>query len=240
MRKEVSKSGRSGFQAIIRWGEAGHAIVREQVMRPSVHLGFFDRSVPTGSHICAFYSDSATRDEMVMPFLAQGLRTGEKCICVLDSLGPKEVLARLGHHVDLDLPVQRGQLELATPADAYLRTGKFALDDMLNFWKKAAKAAETTDYGFARAAGEMPRELDADGRQQFIRYETQLTEFAADLPELLLCMYDLRLSGAEVLMDVLRTHSLVVVDGMLHDNPYYVPPDTLLCGTDVTDGRPAA
>ena len=225
---------------MISRGRAGHAIVREQVMRPSVHLGFFDRSVPIGSHICAFYSDSATRDEVVMPFLAQGLRTGEKCICVLASLGPKEVLARLGHHVDLDLSVERGQLELATPADAYLRTGKFVPDDMLSFWKEAATAAGAADYEFTRAAGEMPHELDADGRRQFMRYEARLTEFVADLPELLLCMYDLRLSGAEVLMDVLRTHPLAVVDGMLHDNPYYLPLDALLGGTGVTDDGPAA
>jgi hypothetical protein len=209
-------------------------------MRPPVHLGFFDRSVPAGSHICAFYSDPVTRDEVVMPFLAQGLRTGEKCICVLASLGPQEVLARLGHHVDLDVSVETGQLELATPADVYLRTGKFVPDDMLNFWKDAATAAQAADYGFARAVEEMPRELDTEGRRQFIRYEARLTEFAADLPELLLCLYDLRLSGAEVLMDVLRSHPVTVVDGMLHDNPYYVPPDTLLGGTGVTDGGPAA
>jgi hypothetical protein len=209
-------------------------------MRPSVHLGFFDRSVPAGSHICAFYSDPATRDEVVMPFLAQGVRTGEKCICVLASLGPQEVLARLGHHVDLDLSVERGQIELATPADAYLSSGKFAPDDMFSFWKEAATGAEAADYGIARAVGEMPRELDADARRQFIRYEARLTEVVADLPALILCLYDLRLSGAEVLMDVLRTHSLAVVDGMLHENPYYVPLDTLVGGTGMTDGEPAA
>ena len=209
-------------------------------MRPPVHLGFFDRSVPAGSHICVFYSDPATRDEVVMPFLAEGLRTGEKCICVLASLGPNEVLARLGHHFDLDQSVERRQLELTTPADAYLPTGKFAPDDMFSFWKEAATAAEAADYGIARAVGEMPRELDADGRRQFIRYEARLTEFIADLPALILCLYDLRLSGGEVLMDVLRTHPVVIVDGMLHDNPYCVPPDTLLGAIGVTDGGPAA
>jgi hypothetical protein len=203
-------------------------------------LGFFDRSVPAGSHICVFYSDPATRDEVVMPFLAQGLRTGEKCVCVLASLGPEEVLARLGHHVDLDLSVERGQLKLATPADAYLPTGKFVPDDMFSFWKETAMAAEAADYGIARAVGEMPRELDADGRRQFIRYEARLTELITDLPALILCLYDLRLSGGEVLMDVLRTHPMVVVDGMIHDNPYYVPPDTLLGVTSGTDGGPAA
>ena len=200
-------------------------------MTPSVRLGLFNRSVPAGSHVCAFYSDSATRDQIVMPYLAQGLRNGEKCICVLGSLGPKEVLARLGDHVDLDLSVERGQLEVATPGEVYLRTGKFVPDDMLSFWKDAATAAEAGDYGFARAAGEMPRELDADGRRQFIRYEARLTEFVAELPELILCLYDLRRSGAQVLMDVLRTHPVAVVDGVLHENPYYISPDTLLRGT---------
>jgi hypothetical protein len=203
-------------------------------------LGFFGRSVPAGSHVCAFYSDSATRDEVVMPFLAQGLRTGEKCICVLASLGPKELLARLSHHVDLDLSVERGQLELATPTDIFLRTGKFVPADMLNFWKNAATTAKAANYAFARAVEEMPRELDADGRRQFVRYEARLTEEATDLPELFLCLYDLRLSGAEVLMDVLRTHPVAIVDGILHDNPYYVPPDTLFGDTGVTDGGPTA
>jgi hypothetical protein len=175
-----------------------------------------------------------------MPFLAQGLRTGDKCICVMSSLSPENVLTRLGHHVDLDQSVERGQLELATPADAYLRTGQFDADDMLDFWKETATAAEAADYGFARAAGEMPRELDADGRRQFMRYEARLTEFVAELPEVILCLYDLRLSGAEVLMDVLRTHPLAIVDGVVHDNPYYVSPDTLLGGSGVTDGGPAA
>ncbi|HEY2241637.1 MAG TPA: MEDS domain-containing protein [Streptosporangiaceae bacterium] len=209
-------------------------------MKPSVHLGFFDRSVPAGSHICAFYSDSASRDKIVMPFLARGLRTGDKCICILASLGPKEVLARLGHHIDLDQSVERGQLKLATPADAYLRSGKFVPDDMLSFWKEAATAADAADSGFARAAGEMPRELDADSRREFMRYEARLTEFVADLPELILCMYDLRLSGAEILMDVLRTHPLSVVDGVLHDNPYFISANTQLDGTGAPDGGPAS
>ncbi len=50
----------------------------------SVPLGILNRSVPSGTHICAFYSGSAGRDRVVMPFLAEALRTRQKCICVLD------------------------------------------------------------------------------------------------------------------------------------------------------------
>jgi hypothetical protein len=34
--------------------------------------------------------------------------------------------------------------------------------------------------------------------------------------------------GAEVLMDTLRTHPRVIVDGMMYDNPYYIEPGKFL------------
>ena len=108
-------------------------------MTGSGAVTIMNRSVPIGTHICAFYSGPAGRDEAVMPFLAEGIRAGQKCICVLESLSPSEVLARLGREVDLGRSVQTGQLELATPADAYLRTGTFSIDDMLSYWRQAVK-----------------------------------------------------------------------------------------------------
>ena len=43
-----------------------------------------------------------------------------------------------------------------------------------------------------------------------------------------MCLYDLDRFGAEVLMDTLRTHPRVVVDGMVHENPYYIEPGKFL------------
>ena len=51
-------------------------------------LTIMNRSVPSGTHICAFCRGPAGRDEVVMPFLADGIRAGQKCICVLESLAP--------------------------------------------------------------------------------------------------------------------------------------------------------
>jgi hypothetical protein len=36
-----------------------------------------------------------------------------------------------------------------------------------------------------------------------------------------------RLSGA-LLMDLLRAHPLTVMNGVLHENPFYTPPETML------------
>jgi hypothetical protein len=197
-------------------------------------LTLMNRSVPSGTHICAFYRGPAGRDEVVMPFLADGIRAGQKCICVLESLAPADLLVRLDRQVGLGGSVETGQLELATPADAYLLSGTFSGDDMLSYWQQAAAAASGGQgSGLLRAAGEMPSVLDhPDGRTEFFRYEARLTGVVASLPAVILCLYDLQRFGAEVLMDTLRTHPMVVVDGMVHDNPYYVDPGAFLRGTE--------
>ena len=70
------------------------------------------------------------------------------------------------------------------------------------------------------------------GRKEFFRYEARLTGVVASLPAVIFCLYDLQRFGAEVLMDTLRTHPMVVVDGVVHDNPYYVDPGEFLRGPE--------
>src|ERR1700722_17328201 len=56
-------------------------------------LMIMNRSVPSGTHICAFFSGPAGRDDVVMPFLADGIRAGQKCLCVLEAPGSAAGLA---------------------------------------------------------------------------------------------------------------------------------------------------
>jgi hypothetical protein len=48
--------------------------------------------------------------------------------------------------------------------------------------------------------------------------------------------------GAEVVMDIMRTHPMVIIGGILQENPFFVPPDEFLRelrerrGTRVSDG----
>jgi hypothetical protein len=43
-----------------------------------------------------------------------------------------------------------------------------------------------------------------------------------------ICTYDLTKFGASVVMDALRTHPVVIIGGLLQENPFFVPPDQLL------------
>jgi MEDS: MEthanogen/methylotroph, DcmR Sensory domain len=198
-------------------------------MTETVPLGLLGLHVPRGTHICSFYQGAHGRDEIVLPFLAEGIRSKDKCLCILESIDPPDVLARLGHQVDVGSSVETGQLELATPADAYLRSGTFSAEDMLDYWQAAEETQAEEGFSLTRATGEMPSELNQPaGRSEFFRYEAKLNEVIPNYALVILCLYDLERFGADVLMDTLRTHPRVVVDGMVHENPYYIGPGKFL------------
>jgi len=202
-------------------------------MTEAVPLGLLDRSVPSGTHLCAFYTGSADRDEIVLPFLAEGLRSGHKCIAVLDSVSPAEVLAKLDQNgVDAGAAVRTGQLELDDPAHAYFRAGSPAGENMLAYWERRTDAVQTSGtFGLVRAMAEMPAVLDKPAyRAEFFRFEAMLNQFSPAFSRVMLCIRDLERTGAEVLMDTLRTHPVAIMDGAIHQNPYYIEPGKFLAG----------
>lgn len=192
-------------------------------MAEQVPLGIVDATVPRGSHMCAVFSGPAQRDGVVVPFPAEGIRSGQTCVAVLESPGPRDLLTRPGGQVDLGHSVETGQLELPAPADAYLRSGQFSTEDMLDYWREVATATQgPARFSFVRATGQMPSVsvLDhPDGRAEFFRYESLLTAAISALPEVVVCLYDLERFGAEYHMDTLRAHPRVIVDGLIHENP---------------------
>ena len=44
----------------------------------------------------------------------------------------------------------------------------------------------------------------------------------------MICAYDLSKFDASVVMDALRTHPVVIIGGLLQENPFFVPPDQFL------------
>ena len=197
-------------------------------MTEVAELGFAGLSVPPGTHLCAFCRGPAARDDIVVPFFAEGLRANDKCICVVDEREHPRILGRIADEVDVESSLERHQLEMSSPGETYLRSGSFSTEEMIEFWEsKMHDALEGGDFRLGRASGEMPN-LSLIGQREFFRYEARINQFIHRYPQVILCLYDLERFNAEVLMDTLRTHPLVLVDGTLHRNPYYIEPDELL------------
>ncbi|GAA0667466.1 MEDS domain-containing protein [Streptomyces thermocarboxydovorans] len=180
-------------------------------------------------HLCAFYRGLAARDEILIPYLREGLQAGDKCICVTDATGPEVVLATLSADLDLGPCLSSQQLDVQRSSDMHLRDGRFSTDVMLDFRDDAVGAALPRGFRFSRAVGEMTWSLhQMPGVDDLVGYESRLNRFAPRYPQVLLCLSDLQQFSGPILMDVLRTHPKVLIGGMLIANPYYLEPDEFL------------
>ena len=180
-----------------------------------------------GDHVCAFYPSIPERDEILLPYLSEGLQSGEKCIAVLD--------AEYGPSIADDLYAQAAagspgdSLELYTTRDTYLADGGFETQAMLSFWEQAVSDAMTGGFSFARIAGEMTWALsNLPGVEELVEYEAELNRFLPRFPQVILCLYELDRFDGEVLVDVLKTHPKVLIGDTLLANPYYLEPEEFL------------
>lgn len=187
-------------------------------------LGVPGVTLQPGDHVCGFYYGERERDEILLPFLRSGLLAGDKCLAVLDSTAPEDVIERIGDGIDVPGCLASGQLELYDSAQTYLRTGTFAPALMIDFWERQARlTSDEGRFSFARVVGEMSwLERVTPARELIVRYETWADTFAAQYPHAVLCLYDLRRLGSGVLLDLLRTHPRLLLGGLVLENPHHM------------------
>ena len=94
------------------------------------------------------------RDELLVPFLADGLSAGDRCLAVVDTGEPEELLDALGtgggdHQAD--------QLTVLASRDVYLTDRGFDMEGMLDFYGAELRgvAEGRSGYDCIRTAGEM-------------------------------------------------------------------------------------
>jgi hypothetical protein len=197
-------------------------------MTGAVPSGIDEISLLPGSHVCAFYRGDADRDRLLSGYLGAGLAAGDKCICVVDSELTAKRIQSLTR--SCDGPDHGGrQLDIHLPESTYLAGGEFTTSHMLTFWTEGMMKAELEGYSFFRLAGEMTWALrDAPGVGNLIGYESELNRVTSSHPVVVLCLYDLDLFSGEVVINVVKTHPQVLVQGVLVENPYYLAPDEFL------------
>jgi hypothetical protein len=199
------------------------------MLTESIALGIPGVHLEPGDHVCAFYPGLAERDDILIPYLREGLEAGDKCICVVDATDPEAVHSAVGPDVDLTGCLGRQQLQVERSQDTYLSGGRFSTEAMLDFWERSVGGALASGYGFARAVGEMTWALrQMPGVEELVGYESRLNRYLPRYPQVVLCLYELDRFSGEVLVDVLKTHPKVLLGGMVLDNPYYLEPDEFL------------
>jgi len=181
-------------------------------------------------HVCAFFSSRQEEYDTLLPFVRDGLERGERAFHILSSRNREDHLEQLrSAGIDVTAAQRRRQLEVATSQETYLRGGRFNKDAVLAMVQEVLKTGATLGFPLTRMIGhaETVRE-DWSGLNEWIEYEARLNDVLPRYDDPVICTYDLNLLNGTIAVDILRTHPVAIIGGLLWENPFFVPPQEFL------------
>lgn len=180
----------------------------------------------THAHLCLSYISPAEQFVAVCPFIQVGLARGEKCLYLTDEHEPETVYQALElAGVEVEQARQSGALIVLSNTELPRKHGVFDSDTMLSFLEEASNFANSQGFTGLRVTMEMTWSFD--GRvdpKSVIEFEAQLNSFFVQHNIIGLCQYNRQQIPPELMLDVLRTHPLVISDSLVCQNFYYIPP----------------
>lgn len=183
-------------------------------------------------HVCAFFNSRDEAYDVLNPFFSEGIKQGEKNLHILNPEKIEEHRMRL-EQAGIDVPHCEacGQLEITPWQGAYLdENGAFDKSRMLANLEKVVKTARDAGYSRIRIMGDMDWAFNKEvpGAADLLEYEAEVNEVLSRNRQPAVCVYDVaKLSGA-MMMDLLRTHPLTLIGGVVQENPFYTPPAEML------------
>jgi hypothetical protein len=200
-------------------------------MEPNEQSGpFAGSTLGRQRHICAFFNSIDEQHRVLRSFIKDGFDRGDKAFHLVDPERREEhlrLLTEAGIHVQEAMGT--GQLEVRPWEDGPLHGERFDQDTWLASFEQVLQSGPAAGYGQTRFLAQMEWALvDLPGVEDLIEFETRVNYVVPKYDDAVICAYDLSKFGASVVMDALRTHPVVIIGGLLQENPFFVPPDQFL------------
>jgi MEDS: MEthanogen/methylotroph, DcmR Sensory domain len=190
-----------------------------------------DGSLGGHRHVCAFFNDLDEEYRVLRTFFKDGFDRGERATHIVEVEKQEDYLRRLAAAgINVREMMDAGQLEVLPWTDMYVRDHRFDQDAMLASVEELIQSGATAGYPRTRLVGHHMDWLflDQPAVTNLLQYEARLNDVLSKYNAPVICNYDLSKISASVAMDIMRTHPLVIVGGLLRENPFFVPPDEFL------------
>lgn len=179
-------------------------------------------------HVCAFFNSDDEKYRVLLPFVKDGFGCGDKAVHIINPAQHHDHLRRLtAAGIDAAAAQRSGQFELRTNTETYLRDGRFDQDRMLEFFERSASA----NSGFPLSRIVCHMEWAADERSHvydLVEFESRVNDVWMRRDDAVICTYDLAKFGGATVIDIMRTHPMIIIGGILQHNPFFVPPEEFL------------
>ncbi len=181
-------------------------------------------------HVCAFFNNDEEEYRILLPFIKDGMKCGDKAVHVLNPEQHQDHLQRLtAAGIDPAATQQSGQLELRTNTEVYLPDGRFDQDRMLGVFEQLASGNTTGEFPMSRICCRMDWAMkDQSHVDEVIEFESRVNDVWLNHDDAVICTYHLGQFGGDAVIDIMRTHPMVIIGGLLQQNPFFVPPDEFL------------
>jgi hypothetical protein len=196
------------------------------------------------AHVCAFFRDTADRHRTLLPFIQAGLAAGEKVVQTVSPAHRAENLQHLSEAgIDCASALAHGFLHLYDWTETHLNGGTFEAARTLTFFRRLGEQAAHNGFPRTRFVTEMEWALqEGVAPVDLLAYEAEANRgwLGGDQPvNPVICTYDMSRFSPEFLVQVMRTHPLTLVDGLLQENPFFVPPEQFVLETRAQHELPA-
>ena len=185
------------------------------------------REIGCSCHACAFFHTDEQFYKVLMPFIREGFEAGDRAVHIV---APNKREAHLKTLATAGIDAERSQdsrqLEVRRWEEAYLRGGQFDQDAMLALIQEVLEDGRRKKFPMTRLVANMEWALeDKPGVADIVEYESRLNYILPKYNDTVVCTYDLARFSAPMVMDILRTHPMVIVGEVMQENPFYTPPD---------------
>jgi hypothetical protein len=167
---------------------------------------------------------------VLLPFIKDGFECGDKAVHVVNPDQHHEHLQRLAAvGIDPGAARQSGQLELRTNTETYLRDGRFDQDRMLAAFEQLASGNAQGGFPLSRIVCRMDWAAEGESHvNNLIEFESRVNDLWRRHDDAVICTYHLGKFGGDTVIDIMRTHPMVIIGGILQQNPFFVPPEEFL------------
>ncbi|HEY3808286.1 MAG TPA: MEDS domain-containing protein [Kofleriaceae bacterium] len=175
-------------------------------------------------HACAFVNGPSEERAVIDPFFVEGMRRGAKAVYIVDPASRDDHEARL----QASAP-SADMLDVKTWDDAHLKGGSFDSARMMTDLEELIRDHAATGRPPMHLVGQMGWVFSTPPNiEELVAYEANVNEVLNRGKTPTVCVYDVRRLNGALLMDLLRAHPLTVMNGVLHENPFYTPADEML------------
>lgn len=172
-------------------------------------------------HACGFFQNEDEEYEVLLPFIREGLGSGERVVHVIEPGKRDEHLSRLAAAgIEVDGPLSRGQLVVIDWIESYLPDGSFNQERTSANFSVVRNQGRNMGFPRTRVICRMDWAVKAISLKELALYESTADFMPLD-GDVAICVYHTPIWGGQMMMTALRTHQYVILGGLLHKNPFH-------------------